>query len=126
MVHHVGGTERGMELMIENDLTNATTTAGPVQSAKPDVNKGGRPRGFDGRRAKMPSAMAQAFKRAGLDWQVDFANAIKANNRNRIKLWLRLLPYLITTSAKSRVKKWKGRPSRAAMIALETLEGKSE
>lgn len=90
----------------------------------PARDKGGRPRGFDGRRSKMPSAMAQAFKRAGLDWQVDFAMAIKANNRNRIKLWLKLLPYLITTSAKSRGKKWKGKPSKAALIALDALEAK--
>lgn len=86
-------------------------------------NRGGRPRGFDGTRSKMPSAMAQAFKRAGLDWQVDFALAIKANKRDRIKLWLKLLPYLITTSVK-RGKRWKGKPSKAALIALETLEGK--
>lgn len=72
----------------------------------------------------MPSAMAQAFKRAGLDWYADFALAIKANNRPRIKLWLKLLPYLITTSSKSRGKKWKGKPSKAALLALQTLEGK--
>lgn len=94
----------------------------PAAPAQPR-DKGGRPRGFDGRRSKMPSAMAQAFKRAGLDWQVDFALAIKNNKRERIKLWLKLLPYLITTSARSKGKKWKGKPSRAAMIALEALEG---
>lgn len=94
--------------------------------AKPGVNKGGRPKGFNGSRSKMPSAMAQAFKKAGLDWKEDFALAIKNNKRDRIKLWLKLLPYMITTSAKARVKKWKGKPSRAAMIALETLEGKGE
>jgi len=87
-------------------------------------DKGGRPRGFDGRRSKMPSAMAQAFKRAGLDWQIDFAMAIKSNNRPRIKLWLKLLPYLITTSSKARGKKWKGKPSKAALIALQALEGR--
>lgn len=89
-------------------------------------DKGGRPKGFDGRRCKMPSAMAQAFKRMGLVWQEDFALAIKANNRNRIKLWLRLLPYLITTSSKSKGKKWKGKPSKAALIALEALEDRND
>lgn len=74
----------------------------------------------------MPSAMAQKFKAAGLDWQVDFALAIKSNNRQRIKLWLKLLPYLITTSSKSRGKKWKGKPSKAALIALQTLEAKRD
>ena len=87
-------------------------------------NKGGRPLGFNGTRSKMPSAMAQRFKKAGLDWQEDFALAIKANKRDRIKLWLKLLPYLITTSNKSKVKRWKGKPSKAALIALDTLEGK--
>lgn len=90
----------------------------------PPRNKGGRPKGFNGSRSKMPSAMAQAFKKAGLDWKEDFALAIKNNKRDRIKLWLKLLPYMITTSAKAKVKKWKGKPSKAAMIALETLEGK--
>lgn len=95
----------------------------PAQLGEPR-SKGGRPKGFSGTRSKMPSALAIAFKKAGLDWREDFAIAIKSNKRERIKLWLKLLPYMITTSAKSRVKKWKGKPSKAAMIALETLEGK--
>jgi hypothetical protein len=82
----------------------------------------GRPRGARNLNAKHPSSIAKAFRRAGLDWQADFALAIKANNRNRIKLWLRLLPYLVTTTNKVRVKRWKGKASRAAMIALETME----
>lgn len=90
------------------------------------LNKGGRPKGFNGMRSKMPSALAQAFKKAGLDWKVDFAIAIKNNKRERIKLWLKLLPYMITTSSKIKVRSWKGKPSKAAMIALETLEGRDE
>lgn len=85
---------------------------------------GGRPLGFNGHRSKSASAMAQRFKKAGLDWQTDFALAIKANKRDRIKLWLKLLPYLITTSSRAKVRSWKGKPSKAAMIALEALEGK--
>ena len=69
--------------------------------------------------------MAQRFKKAGLDWQEDFALAIKANKRERIKLWLKLLPYLITTSSRAKVRHWKGKPSKAAIIALETLEGRN-
>lgn len=88
--------------------------------------KGGRPVGFDGTKAKMPSALAQAFTRHGLDWKKDFAEAIKANKRERIQLWLKLLPYMIATSQKARVRRWKGKPSKAAMIALETLEGKTD
>ncbi|SRR5258706_11760445 len=85
-------------------------------------NKGRRPKGFNGMRSKMPSAIAIAFKKAGLDWKEDFALAIKNNRRDRIKLWLRLLPYMVATSSKAKVKRWKGRASRAALIALEALE----
>ncbi len=85
----------------------------------------GRPKGSRNLRAKHPSSIARAFKRAGLEWQADFALAIKANNKVRIALWLRLLPYLITqTNRSTSVKKWKGKASKAAMIALQALEGK--
>lgn len=104
-----------------------------VREGKP---KGGRPKGFDGTRSKQPSALAQAFMKAGLDWKQDFALAIKAASssvpkertwgKERIKLWLKLLPYMITTSSRAKVRRWKGRPSKAAMIALETLEGRDE
>jgi len=108
-------------------MTEGIDLAGDIASSQPLAkNKGGRPKGYDGCRSKMPSAMAQAFKKAGLDWKEDFAIAIKNNKRDRIKLWLKLLPYMITTSSKAKVKKWKGRPSKAAMIALDTLEGRHE
>lgn len=84
----------------------------------------GRPKGARNLHAKHPSSIARAFKRAGLDWQVDFALAIKNNKRERIAMWLRLLPYLITTTNKAKVKKWKGKASKAALIALDALEGK--
>jgi hypothetical protein len=82
----------------------------------------GRPKGFDGTRSRMPSALAQAFKSHGLDWKEDFAAAIKNNKRERIKLWLKLLPYMITTTKRAKVSHWKGRPSKAARIALEAME----
>ena len=85
-------------------------------------NKGGRPLGSSGLNSKQPSAIARAFKAAGLDWKTDFALAIKANKRERIALWLRLLPYLITTGKRAKVKKWKGRASKAALVALEAME----
>lgn len=85
-------------------------------------NKGGRPKGFDGTRSRMPSALAQHFKKAGLEWQLDFALAIKTNDRERIQLWLKLLPYMITTCRRGKLKKWKGKPSKAARIALEAME----
>jgi len=89
---------------------------------RPGANKGGRPKGFDGTRSKMPSALAFAFKKSGLDWKEDFAKAIKESKRERIKMWLKLLPYLITTSSRAKIRSWKGRPSKAAKIALEAME----
>lgn len=87
----------------------------------------GRPRGARNLHAKHPSSISRAFKKAGLDWQTDFALAIKANNGRRIKLWLKLLPYLITqTNHSTSVKRWKGKASKAAMIALQALEGKKQ
>lgn len=85
----------------------------------------GRPRGARNLHAKHPSSIAKAFKKAGLDWQQDFALAIKNNRRERIRLWLRLLPYLITQrNHATTVKRWKGKASKAALIALGALEGK--
>jgi len=88
--------------------------------------KAGRPKGYTGLRSKMPSALSIAFKKNGLDWRQDFAKAIKANDYERIELWLKLLPYMITCSFRAKVKRWKGKPSKAALIALETLEGRNE
>jgi len=84
----------------------------------------GRPKGARNLHAKHPSSIGRKFMAAGLDWQTDFALAIKANNRVRIKLWLRLLPYLVTTTNRVHVKKWKGKASKAALIALDALEGR--
>ena len=97
-------------------------TAMQAAQRRPGVNKGGRPKGFDGTRSKMPSALAFAFKKSGLDWKEDFAKAIKESKRERIKMWLKLLPYLITTSSRAKIRSWKGRPSKAAKIALEAME----
>jgi hypothetical protein len=93
-----------------------------MQAKAEPKGKPGRPKGFDGTRSRMPSALAQAFKANGLDWKKDFSDAIKANKRDRIKLWLKLLPYMITTTKRAKVGRWKGRPSKAARIALEAME----
>src|ERR1019366_10486882 len=95
----------------EDALLSAIHAPDPI--AQPE-RKRGRPRGFDGTRSRMPSALAQAFKQNGLDWKKDFSDAIKANKRERIKLWLKLLPYMITTNHRAKVKHWKGRASKAA------------
>lgn len=98
-----------------------------INNEKPKtVDKGGRPKGFNGTTAKANSHIAQAFKRMGLDWREDLAKAIMKNDRYRIKLWLKLLPHLIVSSRKSKMKRWKGKPSKAAMIALEKLEGRDD
>lgn len=84
----------------------------------------GRPKGSRNLHAKHPSSLAKRFKTAGLDWATDFAEAIKANNRERIGMWLKLLPYMVTTTNKLKVRKWKGKASKAAIVALDALEGK--
>lgn len=104
-----------------DDCTEPPATCRRRTNPEPK-SKGGRPMGSSNSSSKQPSAIAQAFKKAGLDWKTDFAIAIKANNRNRIKLWLRLLPYMVTTGSKTRGKKIKGRASKAALKALEAME----
>lgn len=96
----------------------------------------GRPKGARNLHAKHPSSLARRFKKAGLDWADAFAKAIKAAGdytsaptirrqaREDVRMWLRLLPYMITTTNKIKVKRWKGKASKAALIALEALEDK--
>lgn len=103
--------------------TTPETNGAGIEKAKLHQSPG-RPKGARNLNAKHPSSIARAFKKAGLDWQADFALAIKGNKRERIKLWLKLLPYLVTTTNKIRVKKWKGKASKAALAALDALEGK--
>ncbi len=84
----------------------------------------GRPKGARNLHAKHPSSLARRLKANGVDWVAHLAEAIKNNQRETISLWLKLLPYLITTTNKIKVKRWKGRASKAALIALDALEGK--
>jgi hypothetical protein len=87
-------------------------------------NKGGRPKNSVNLHSKQPSGIAQRLRRAGVDWVVDLANAIRANNKERIAMWMRLLPYLVVTQGHRRVKRFKGKASKAAILALEALEGR--
>ena len=87
------------------------------------MSKGGRPLGTSNLHSKYPSSIAQRLKRAGVDWVVDLAAAIQANNETRINMWLRLLPYLVVTQGHRKVKRSKGRASKAALAALAELEG---
>ena len=74
--------------------------------------------------SKQPSSIATRLKAAGVDWVCDFAAAIKANKRERIAMWMKLLPYLIVTQGHRQVRKAKGRASKAALNALAELEGR--
>jgi hypothetical protein len=86
----------------------------------------GRPKGIitTNLHSKQPSGIAKRLRAAGIDWVVDLATAIKANNETRINMWLRLLPYLIVTGGHRRPKRWKGKASKAAVQALQDLEGR--
>jgi len=97
----------------------------PTQSSiiRP-MPKGGRPSGSSNLHSKYPSSIATRLKAAGIDWVVDLATAIKANNETRINMWMRMLPYLVVTQGHRKVKKSKGRASKAALAALDELEGR--
>jgi hypothetical protein len=97
----------------------------------------GRPKGARNLHAKHPSSLARRFKAAGLDWASAFAEAIKAAKnpdissaarrqaREDVRMWLKLLPYMVTQTNKTvKVRRWKGRASKAALVALDALEGR--
>ncbi len=72
--------------------------------------------------AKHASSIAKRLKLAGVDWIESFGVAIKRNDKQLLTLWLRLLPYLVVTQGHRRVKKGKGKASKAALNALAELE----
>jgi hypothetical protein len=72
--------------------------------------------------SKHPSGIAIRMKALGVDWLVPFAAAIKKNDKTLLRLWLRLLPYLVVTQGHKRIRKMKGRASKAALTALDALE----
>lgn len=88
------------------------------------MSKGGRPVGSTNLHSKHPSGIAVRLRRAGIDWVVDLANALNAHDQARIDVWLKLLPYLVVTQGHRRPKRWKGKASKAAVKALEELEGR--
>ena len=94
-----------------------------IQSNFPTPSKPGHPVGTTNLHSKYPSSIAMRLKRAGVDWVVDLAAAIKSNDLTRINMWMRLLPYLVVTQGHRRSKRIKGKASKAALAALAELEG---
>lgn len=96
----------------------------------------GRPKGARNLNAKHPSSLARRLKDHGIDWTLCLARSIKAYGdkalskaerlraREDIKIWMKALPYMVTTVNKVRVKRWKGKASKAALVALDALEGR--
>ncbi len=103
--------------MDENIDTTVTPTVHPM-------DKKGRPFGTTNLHSKHPSSIATRLKSAGVDWVVDLANAIKTDNVIRINMWMKMMPYLIVTSGHRKIKRGKGKASKAALIALNALEGR--
>ena len=89
-----------------------------------EKRKRGRPVGTTNLHSKHPSGIAVRLKKAGIDWVVDLAAALKANDVTRINTWMRLLPYLVVTQGHRRPKRLKGKASKAALEALADLEGR--
>lgn len=113
-----------MKVIVKQMIVDAQTNQRSEDLER--TSKRGRAIGSSNLHGKHPSSIAKRLKLAGLDWVVDLAQAIKANNETRINMWLRLLPYLIVTQGHRKPKKWKGKASRAAIIALDALEGRNE
>jgi hypothetical protein len=101
---------------------------GPVNGAGVPLSKlnqsPGRPKGARNLHAKHPSSLARRLKKHGVDWVEELANAVKCHDTPTIQLWLKMLPYLVTTTNKLKVRKWKGKASKAALVALDALEGR--
>lgn len=75
--------------------------------------------------SKQPSGIATRLRAAGVDWIASFGAAITANDKELLSLWLRLLPYLVVTNSTARrVKRGKGKASKAALEALDELENR--
>jgi hypothetical protein len=85
----------------------------------------GKPKGSDGLHAKHPSAISKHLKMLGIDWIKHFGDAIQQNDVELLSLWVKILPYLIVTGGHRQTsisRKWKGKASKAALMALESLE----
>ena len=85
--------------------------------------KRGRAIGSSNLDSNQHTSISLAFKRSGLDWRDNLAKAILNDDKARIRLWLKLLPYLVSKNHK-KIKRQKGRARKAALADLEDLEGR--
>lgn len=109
------------------ETSNNVNDSVKAESVVPNFSskrKPGRPKGSSNLHSKHPSSIAWRLKRAGIDWIEDLALALKDNNIERINVWMKMLPYLVITQGHRHVKRGKGRVSKAAVEALEELEGR--
>ena len=91
----------------------------------PIISKNGVRLNTSNLHSKHPSGIATRLKAIGVDWIVSFGAAITANDKELLSLWVRLLPYLIVSPTGYRkIKRTKGRASKAALAALDDLEGR--
>lgn len=86
----------------------------------------GRPVGSSNLHAKHASSISKRLKAIGIDWVESFGAAVKRNDKQLLTIWLRLLPFLIVTAGHRKVKRGKGRASKAALNALAELEQSGE
>lgn len=107
--------------------------AGVVTKSKQDLQaqaayarscKTGRPTGSSNLGSKQPSALARAFKLAGLDWRTEFAKAIMNNDIAKMKFWKDMMPYLTTQNPGYRKNGGyiSSKASKVTQTALDTLE----
>ncbi len=82
----------------------------------------GRPKDSVNIHSKQPSSIAKRLKAGGIDWTASLGAAIKTNDKQLLTIWLRLMPYLVVTGGHRRMKRAKGKASKAALAALDELE----
>src|SRR5260221_9784983 len=102
--------------MTPNAQTNECSTSIEQKNGR------GRQFGSSNLHSKHPSSIAMRLKHAGIDWIASFGVAIKNNDKELLSLWLRLPPFLIVTGGHRKIKRGKGKASKAALNALAELQ----
>lgn len=121
---------------VEADIAAAMEINGAGIDRRKLTYSTGRPKGTRNLHAKHPSSLAKRLMRHGVDWVAYLADSLKTMTNNNlthrarllaredVKMWLKALPYMVTTTNTVKVKKWKGKASKAAKAALDALEGR--